>query len=168
MTDKKEGTFHPVRRFCDLIGLQFTEMEKGFCRTELPINDAHLNPYGSLHGAVVYALADTGMGGALSTLLEKGEQCATIEIKINYLKSVRSGALNCETKVIHKGKSIAFLESMIKDSRDRMIATASGTFNIFMAASRKNQPLSSYPQSPSVTFRPQTEGKKKKNWEHKG
>jgi acyl-CoA thioesterase len=137
MTDIKERTVQPLRRFCDLIGLQYTEMEKGFCRTEISITDAHLNPYGSLHGGVVYTLVDSGMGGALSTLLEEGEQCATIEIKINYIKSIRSGMLNCETKVVHKGKSIAFLESMVKDSQKRIAATASGTFNIFKAETRK-------------------------------
>ena len=75
----KSTTPKPANRFCDLIGLQFTEMEKGFCRTELTVTDTHLNPYGSLHGGVVYTLADTGMGGALSTLLEEDERCSTLE-----------------------------------------------------------------------------------------
>jgi uncharacterized protein (TIGR00369 family) len=94
MPNKKPITSKPANRFCDLIGLRFTEMEKGFCRTELVITDSHLNPYGTLHGGVVYSLADTGMGGALSTLLEDDEQCSTIEIKINYLKSMRAGRLH--------------------------------------------------------------------------
>jgi len=136
MTEKIPKTPKPANRFCNLIGLQFTEMEKGFCRTELKITDSHLNPYGSLHGGVIYTLADTGMGGALSTLLEEDERCATIEIKINYLKSVRSGRLTCNTKVIHKGKNIAFLESVVKDYQDRPLATATGTFNIFKISSR--------------------------------
>jgi acyl-CoA thioesterase len=131
MPNKKPITSKPANRFCDLIGLQFTEMEKGFCRTELVITDSHLNPYGTLHGGVVYSLADTGMGGALSTLLEDDEQCSTIEIKINYLKSMRAGRLLCKTKVIHKGKNIAFLESVVKNSEDKRVATATGTFNIF-------------------------------------
>jgi acyl-CoA thioesterase len=129
-----------VNRFCDLIGLQFTEMEKGFCRTELSITDAHLNPYGTLHGGVVYTLADTGMGGALSTLLADDEKCSTIEIKINYLKSRRSGKLICNTKVIHQGKSIAFLESLITDQGDQKVATATGTFNIFKLTSQGKKP----------------------------
>ncbi len=133
MPKKKSVTSKPVSRFCDLIGLQFTEMEKGFCLTELMINAAHLNPYGTLHGGVVYSMADTGMGGALSTLMEDDERCSTLEIKINYLKSVRSGRLVCETKVIQKGKNIAFLESVVKDRELRLVATATGTFNVFKA-----------------------------------
>jgi acyl-CoA thioesterase len=136
MSQKKSATSKPTNRFCDLIGLHFTAMEKGFCRTELMITDSHLNPYGTLHGGVVYSLADTGMGGSLSTLLEEDEQCATIEIKINYLKSMRSGRLVCETRVIHQGKNIAFLESVIKNPEDKLVATATGTFNIFKLTSQ--------------------------------
>ena len=137
MPPKNPKPTKPTNRFCDLIGLYFTEMEKGFCRTELMITDFHLNPYGTLHGGVVYSLADTGMGGALSTLLEDDEQCATIEIKINYLKSMRSGRLVCETRVIHKGKNIAFLESVVKNPEDKLVATATGTFNIFKTTEKK-------------------------------
>jgi acyl-CoA thioesterase len=136
MPQKIPKSTKPANRFCDLIGLQYTDMEKGFCRTELSITSAHLNPYGTLHGGVAYSLADTGMGGALSTLLADDERCSTIEIKINYLKSARSGRLFCNTKVIHRGKSIAFLESVVTDQEEKMVATASGTFNVFKVTAR--------------------------------
>ena len=121
----------PPKDFLELIGLRFVKMEKGFSRTEINITGSHLNPYESLHGGVVYSLADTGMGGALSTCLEDDERCSTIEIKINYFKSTRSGGLICDTRVIQKGKNIAFLESSVKDNDDRLMAMASGTFYIF-------------------------------------
>lgn len=119
----------------DLIGLQFTKRGQGFCRTEITITDSHLNPYGTLHGGVVYSLADTGMGGALSTMLEEDERCSTVEIKINYLRSVGSGRLICDTRVLHKGKTIAFLESTLKNLEDTLLATATGTFNMFKISS---------------------------------
>ena len=131
MPGENQKTSQPIRRFCDLIGLKFIKMEKGFSRSELKITDSHLNPYDSLHGGVIYTMADTGMGGALSTCLEEDERCSTIEIKINYLKSMHSGRLVCDTKVIHKGKSVAFLESVVKDHETQLVATATGTFNIF-------------------------------------
>ncbi len=148
---QKESTPKPINRFCDLIGLHFTEMEKGFCRTELIITDSHLNPYGTLHGGVVYSLADSGMGGALSTLLEDDERCATIEIKINYLKSMGSGRLDCETRVIHKGKNIAFLESVVKNPEDKLVATATGTFNIFNRSSRDKRSSPATPRQETAS-----------------
>jgi acyl-CoA thioesterase len=82
-----------------------------------------------VHGAVAYALADSGMGGALYTLLEKGESCATIEIKIVYLSSVREGDLVCNTRVVRKGSRVAVLESDVFES-DRLVAKALGTYSI--------------------------------------
>ena len=131
MPEKIPKTSKPAKRFLELIGLKFVKMEKGFSRAELNITDSLLNPYDTLHGGVVYSMADTGMGGALSTCLEEDERCSTIEIKINYLKSVRSGRLVCDTKVIHKRKNIAFLESSVKDQEAQLVATATGTFYIF-------------------------------------
>jgi len=136
MPKKNEKVSKPAKGFLELIGLKFIKMERGFSRSELTITDTLLNPYDTLHGGVVYSLADTGMGGALSSCLEEDERCSTIEIKINYLKSVRSGRLTCDTKVIHQGKNIAFLESVVKDHQDRPVATATGTFNIFKISSR--------------------------------
>ena len=68
--------------FCELIGLNFTEVKKGYSRCVLKVNDKLLNPHKVLHGGIVYSMADTGMGGALYTCLEPSELCATIEIKI--------------------------------------------------------------------------------------
>jgi acyl-CoA thioesterase len=137
MTKKKTIPSNPAKGFLDLIGLQFAERAEGFCRTEIAITDSHLNPYGTLHGGVVYSLADTGMGGALSTLLEDDERCSTVEIKINYLRSMGSGRLICDTRVLHQGRTIAFLESTVKNQEDSLVATATGTFNIFKVTGRK-------------------------------
>ena len=71
-----EGVEHP---FADLIGFQVSERDNGQCETVLEIEDDHRNPHGVVHGAVIYALADTGMGGALTSTLREGQICSTIE-----------------------------------------------------------------------------------------
>jgi acyl-CoA thioesterase len=117
---------HP---FADLIGLTFDATEPGGSRCRLSVRGELLNPHGVVHGAVSYALADTGMGAALYTLLEKAESCATIEIKIVYLSSVREGELVCDTRVVRKGSRVAVLESEVFES-DRLVAKALGTYSI--------------------------------------
>lgn len=121
----------PFNPFCELIGLQFLDLDLGYSKCSLSVADRLLNPHHVLHGAVIYAMADTGMGGALYSHLAEGESCATLEIKINYLKSTRSGTLICDTRVILKAKSVAFLESTVKDQEGNVIATATGTYYVF-------------------------------------
>ena len=118
---------HP---FADLIELKFEEQRAGYSRCTLAVARKHLNPHGVVHGAVAYALADTGMGAALYRTLGPGELCATIEIKISYFKPVMSGALSCVTEVVNRGKKVASMESSVY-AGDVLVAKASGTYSIF-------------------------------------
>ncbi len=118
---------HP---FAELIGLQIEFVGKGKCTSYIEVKEELLNPFKVLHGAVLYALADTGMGGALVPMLSEGEICATIEIKISYFKAVRGGRILCHSQVTHRGKRVASLESEIY-SHEELIAKATGSFSIF-------------------------------------
>ena len=118
---------HP---FADLIGLVFESVHQGRSLCRIEVEDKLLNPHGVVHGSVLSALADTGMGGALYPLLAENESCATIEIKINYFKPVTKGVLECSTQLLHKGRTVASLESEIFSNED-LVAKASGTYSIF-------------------------------------
>ncbi|MFQ5639248.1 MAG: PaaI family thioesterase [bacterium] len=115
--------------FGELIGLKFSRTEKGTSRCTLEVIEKLLNPHNVVHGGVIYSMADTGMGVALYTELGENESCTTIEIKIVYFKAVTSGVVTCETKVVHKSKRIAILESEISNY-NHVIAKATGTFYV--------------------------------------
>lgn len=116
--------------FGELIGLNFEICEEDRSRCVLHVKEDLMNPQQVLHGAVLYAMADTGMGAALYSRLVESEFCATKEIKINYFKAVKSGNLVCETRLINKNKTMAMLESAIR-LEDILVAKACGTFSIF-------------------------------------
>jgi acyl-CoA thioesterase len=118
---------HP---FADLIGLRLTSSGEGRSITEVTVVDELFNPQQVVHGAVAYALADTGMGAALYSLTEPGELIATIEITIHYLAPVRGGELACATRVVNKGRRVATLESEIRVG-DAIVAKALGSYSIF-------------------------------------
>lgn len=130
---KSEG-FNP---FGELIGLNFSKCEKEYSQCNLEVNEKLLNPHKVLHGGVIYSMADTGMGGALYFCLDDDELCTTIEIKIVYFMAVTSSGLTCETKLIHRSKKIATLESKIKND-GRLIAKGLGTFFIFKGLRKRN------------------------------
>jgi acyl-CoA thioesterase len=69
------------------------------------------------------------MGAALYSDLAEDELCATVEIKIAYFVAVTSGTLTCDTKVIHRSRRIAVLESEVKNN-GRLTAKAMGTFSV--------------------------------------
>ena len=112
-----------------LIGLDLYERGEGFSRGRLTVGDDHMNPHNVCHGGVVYSMADTTMGAAVYSRLDEAESCTTIEIKIVYIAAVRRGELECESRVIHKGRTTAVLESDIRQG-ERLVAKALGTFAI--------------------------------------
>lgn len=120
----------PKFPFSQHLGFQHINHEAGKSHHQLLIKNFHFNPQQVVHGGAIYALADTGMGSALYPMLEKGQLCATIEIKMTYLKAARKGILDCYTTVINKGKRVAMLESEIWNE-ERLIAKATGSYSIF-------------------------------------
>lgn len=117
---------HP---FADLLGFSVVERGDGRCVVELELDDRHRNPHGIIHGGVLYSLADTSMGGALTSLLDSAEICTTIEIKIAYFRPATAGLLRARSEVINRGRKTASLETSL-ELGDRLLARAYGTFMI--------------------------------------
>ena len=124
---KKTEYLHP---YADLLGLEIQSSNDGKSTCLVTFKKTLLNPNNVLHGGVIYSLADTGMGAAISSVLNEGEKCATIEIKIMYIKPAGYFDLICDTEVIKKGRRVALLESEVY-SNDELIAKASGSFAFF-------------------------------------
>ena len=116
--------------FGELLGLVFKRVEEGHSVCALQIRPELLNPYRVLHGGVLFSMADTGMGAALYSRMVEAESCATIEIKMNFLRPVSDGMVTCESRVVQKGKRVAVLESDLS-CEGRVVAKALGTFSIF-------------------------------------
>ena len=119
-----------VGPFADLLGVHRASMADGRSRFELTLRPEHLNPHGVAHGAVAYTLIDYAMGGALTSRLQPGERCATLEIKINYLAAVSEGRLAAEAWVVERTARIGVLEAKVWADGDRLIALATGSFYI--------------------------------------
>lgn len=116
--------------FGNLIDLRIEQSRAGHSELSLVVTDAHLNPNRVVHGAVIFALADTGMGAALHPTLAEGELCATVEIKISYFKPVTAGRLVCTTEIVNRGRTLANLESRVFLDQT-LVAQANGHYAIF-------------------------------------
>jgi len=114
----------------DHVGFTLEPAEPGHSTGRLRIQPEHLNPNGVLHGAVLYAMADTGMGAAVFPTLAPGELCATIEVKMTYFKAIVRGEVVCRTVLVNRGKRVAYLESSAY-AGEVLLAKASGTYAIF-------------------------------------
>ncbi len=118
--------------FATLIGLKLKRGETGSAESHLVIDSDHLNSAGVVHGAVLYALADTAMGAAVYSTLDAEQSCATLEIKINYFKAVHApGEIVCRAKIVNRGRTTANIDADIFVG-ESLMAHANGTFAIFI------------------------------------
>ncbi len=119
--------------FARALGLQLVERAAGKCVMAIDVNaQQHFSPQHAAHGGVAYSLADSAMGGALTSLLGDDLWCATLEIKFNYHVRVVEGRLTCEASVVHRGKRIANIDARLYQ-HDRLVSSANGNFAIFPA-----------------------------------
>ena len=115
--------------FLELVGVTFTRVEDGRSQAFLKIEERLLNSMRIVHGGAAFTLVDCGMGAALYSCLEENEVCRTVETKIAYFRPVSSGVLTCNSKVVHRSRRIATLESEIEHG-GQLVAKAIGTFSI--------------------------------------
>ena len=116
--------------YINLLGIRFISLEPGLCRCELEAApDKHLNMQGYLHGGATFSLMDTAMGAALHPMLDASEAGVTLEIQINYLRRVTTGLLECEARVLRRGKRVAFFEADVR-CEGKVVAHATGSYAI--------------------------------------
>ena len=114
----------PVGR---LVGFVLKAIEPGRAVFELEAGERHHNPMGTLHGGVYCDLADAAMGFAYAATLAEGESFTTVELKINFLRAVRTGTLTAEAKVVKAGATLGYVECEVKDEQGRLVAKAAST-----------------------------------------
>lgn len=106
------------------------ESERGSATACVEVEPKHLNPHGSLHGAVLFAMVDTAMGAATMSVLDTGQLCASIDVQLRFCNAVFSGRLLATATVVQQGKRVIQLQAEVRDSHDTLIALASGSFAV--------------------------------------
>lgn len=118
----------PGSMFANLLGFQAIHAERGHVALRLPFTENLLQTHGRVHGGALFALADHACGWAVHSLLEQGEHCATLEMKINYIGAVRAEDCLAIAHVVHKGRTSVVVEAEIKTVTGRLVAKTLATF----------------------------------------
>jgi uncharacterized protein (TIGR00369 family) len=124
MVQRGEAAPPPI---ADLIGFTLTEIEPGRAVVAFDAGPRHANPMGTLHGGVLCDVADAAMGMAYAASLDEGETFTTLELKINFLKPVRTGRLIATGRLVKGGRTVGLVECDVVDDKDRLVARASST-----------------------------------------
>ena len=117
-----------------LLGWKALSLERGHVRVRYTARPEFGNPQGAIQGGFLAAMLDDAMGPALFTTLGAEDFAPTIEMKVNFLRPARPGALIAEGRVVHQTRSLAFLEGTLATEDGDLIVTATATARIITAA----------------------------------
>lgn len=102
----------------EFLGVEILSIEEGKMTSRLSIKPHHIAPNGFLHAATIIALADTTCGYASFAHLPEGaESLCTIELKSNYLGTVREGGIFCVATAMHLGRNTQVWDAKVSDEK---------------------------------------------------
>lgn len=93
-----------------LIGCRLVSYGDGTGEVALRASTAVHNPFGTVQGGIVCAVADVAMGVAVASTLESGEGFATHTLSTAFLRPFSEGDLRARARVVHRGRSTAHVE----------------------------------------------------------
>lgn len=98
----------------DILGLEWLEARDGHVKGRFTVAKHHMAPNGFLHAASVIALADSASGyGCMVSLPEGANGFTTIELKSNFLGTVREGGVACEARLAHGGRQTQVWDAIV-------------------------------------------------------
>ena len=122
----QRGEFPPPP-VAQLVGFTLSEVEPGRAVITFDADGRHANPMGTLHGGILCDISDAAMGMAYAATLDQNETFTTLELKINFLKPVRTGRLVATGRVVKSGRTVGLVECDVLDDKEHLVARASST-----------------------------------------
>ena len=116
--------------YFSLISMEIKNLEPGYARLEVLVEEKHHHPFGMVHGGVFSSLVDAAAYWALYPEVDEGKWMTTVEMKLNLLAPARSGKLIAEGRRIKLGQTLGLGETRVEDEKGRLLAHGTGTFMI--------------------------------------
>ncbi|MCJ8169376.1 PaaI family thioesterase [Atopomonas sediminilitoris] len=99
--------------FSQHLGIQVLAAADGCTHLQMTVTPELRNLSGMLHGGALMALADTAMGLACFERFGADQPCVTVECKLNFIRPVADGVVDCHARILHNGKRTLVLEAEV-------------------------------------------------------
>ena len=131
MKDKIIEGFEKSNGFKKTHGFKIVELTSEHCLMKYEVKESGLNPYGIVHGAVIFGLADT-CAGALAFM--SGKTPLTTNSNINYLSEAKGKELIAEATILKEGNKIGYYTVNVYDENKTLIAVSN--VNMYLVSNK--------------------------------
>lgn len=126
-------------------GIHLISMEHDKTEGIMMITHQNQQQYGTVHGGMLVAFADTIAGHSLAA---HGKMCVTQGSTVNFLRPAAGAYLFCRAVPVKVGKRICVVSVEQWNDKDEMVTTALFTF----AVVKEIEPILVEPKYPNLTF----------------
>lgn len=126
-------------------GIHLIRMEKDAAEGIMMIRKSNQQQYGTVHGGILVAFADTVAG---HSLVAHGRMCVTQGSTVNFLRPASGAYLFCRATPVKVGKRICVVSVEQRNDRDELVTTALFTFSV----AKEIKPVILHPKHPGLQF----------------
>lgn len=114
----------PIPPISRLLGLELLNVEFGRVMSGFLPAEYLYDPIGNVHSGMIATVMECAMSGAVYSTLPKGMGFHTLDLQVNYLKTITqaTGYVRCIAKAIHRGKDLALASARLYDERGTLYA----------------------------------------------
>jgi len=109
--------------FARYVGIELLEVDAGYAKASLRLQDHHLNGLSIPHGAAVFSLADLAFAAASNS---HGQPAVAINASISYIKVATGPTIYAEAREVSANPKIASYEIHITEESGDVVAVFSG------------------------------------------
>jgi acyl-CoA thioesterase len=111
-----------INNFPVHLGFELDSVEYGRARLSAEVKPELLQLQGVMHGGAIASLIDTAVAFAIMGASTGEARFTTVEMKVNYLKSVSGGRVLAEARIIRDGRRIVVADCDVFDSEGDLAA----------------------------------------------
>lgn len=102
------------------LGIEYLEIERGYCRLGLTLQPHMVNFQGSPHGGVIFSIADIAFGTACNS---HGEPAVALSMTISFMTAAAAGSrLVAEAREVKQGRRAGFYQVTVNTEAGALVA----------------------------------------------
>lgn len=106
------------------LGIELLDVSPGRASARMQVKDCHFNPFGTVHGAALFALADFVFAAAANS---HGSIAVALSANILFTKAGGQGTLTAEGEEVARSRRIATYAIKVTDEAGDTVAVFQGT-----------------------------------------
>ena len=103
--------------------MTITELNDGFARAEMQLQSHHLNAAQTVHGGVLYTLADFAFAAASNS---SGQLALSISSSMSIFKGAKNGRIIAEARALNTSPKLAAYEVSVQNEKGDLLAAFQG------------------------------------------